>query len=471
MIIQHTCDTRLSARRPPAGRRKKSVFICTFQKLIILFFLGSLPGITENACAREISLEQAVQMAVTHSHDLKTAQNEVRYATLALEKEKNDYLPTVTGTLDSRLASDYGKSRSERNTYTADAGLAVSLNLFNGFEDEASCDAARHELSSYAFTAVRQEQQVIFDTATAYLSVVKQLQQIDVAVENLAYNRLKEKEIQAFYDAGKIPVTDLYQQQAQTADAKLDLISARNTLKVAKLELANLMGTTDINGITFTQPDIDNSAGKEKINIDLLVSKAFQTRADLLALGKEVLAKKAGIKEAQAGKYARLDLNAGVTGAWENIFDDDSGSRIDRDSMDTYLGITVSLPIFDKHLTRVRVSQARIDKQSAQLSVEKLKEQIRVEIGEAVADYLTACETIKEAETQLFYSNKALESASLRYKMGKSSLTDLIQIQSDLVEAKKNVNDAQIDQILKMISIFYYRGDLGLSHLLERQLS
>jgi len=442
-----------------------------FLGLIAFFLYGVCPGITGAFEVRKISLGQAVQLAVKNNQDLKTAKNNVRYSTLALEKEKNDYLPLVTGTLNTSLKSDYGQSGSDRNAYAADAGVAVSLNLFNGFEDGASMDIARHELSSYDFAVVRQEQQVIFDTVSAYLNVVKQLREIDIARENLAYNRQKEKDIQAFYDAGKISVTDVYQQQAETAGAKSDLIAAENTLKVAELELANLMGTRDFDGVDVKMPEIDLSAAATEININGAIQTAFQTRADLLALEKNVSAKTAGIKEAKSGRYPVVDLNAGVTGAYASQYDENSGSYTGQDDLNSYVGLTISLPVFDKHLTRTRVRQARLDKQAVILSLEKLKDQIRVDLGEAVADYQTACETIKVAEARLLYTDKALESAEQRYRVGKSGLTDLIRIRSDLVETRNNVIEAQIDKILKVVSILFYRGDLGLSHLLGKELS
>lgn len=442
--------------------RKKNILFGA----IALFLSWVFPGIAGAFEIKGISIDQAVQLAVQHSQDLKTAKNNARYSTFTLEKEKNDYLPQVTGTLNNRMMSNYGKSGSERNSYTSDAGVAVSLNLFNGFEDQASFEIARHELSSLDYTVLRQEQQVIFDTVSAYLSVVMQLREIDIARENLTYNTQKEKQIKAFYEAGKIPVTDLYQQQAETAGAKSDLIAAENNLKKAGLELANLIGIRDFDGIKVTSPEINLLAVAGETNNKNTILKAFQTRADLLALKKNVSAKQAGIREAESGRYPSVDLNAGVTGTCADQYDEDEGSRIWQDNLDSYVGVTISVPIFDRHLTRIRMGQARINKQTAVLSLEKLKDQIRVEIGEAVADYKSACEIIKVTETRRLYAEKALESANQRYRVGKSSLTELIQIRSDLVEARNKVVKAQIDQLLKNVSILFYRGDLGLSHLL-----
>ncbi|MFA6809948.1 MAG: TolC family protein [Desulfoplanes sp.] len=446
-----------------------------FPKSVLLGFIGLLiygafPGVAMALESGELGMAQAVQLAVEHSQDLKAAHKSVRYSSLSMEKEKNDYLPQVTGTLDNRVTSNYGDSRAERDAYSSNVGVAISLNLFKGFADEASLESARQELSSSAYTALRQEQQVIFDTASAYLNVVKQSKAIDIATQNLVYNRQKEKQIKAFYDAGKIPVTDLYQQRAETADATSELITARNTLKKGWLELANLMGTEDFNRAGIQMPAIDIAAVAGEINNNSLIRIALTTRPDLLALEKNIAAKQAGIREAQSGKYPSVDLNAGVADYYAYQHEKDSGMGSGGGNLNSYVGVTVSVPLFDKHLTRTRTEQARIDKQTAVLFLEKLKEQIRLELGEAVADYKSACETINATKTRRLYAEKALESAKQRYRVGKSGLTELIQMRSDLVEADNNLIEAQINQLLKIVSIFFYRGDLGLSHLLLHQV-
>jgi outer membrane protein len=166
-----------------------------------------------------------------------------------------------------------------------------------------------------------------------------------------------------------------------------------------------------------------------------------------------------------------VDLNAGMGSLYDNRYGENFGHQFGDDNLYSYIGVSVSLPIFDRQLTRTKVNQAKIDKQSENLTLEKLKQQIREELGQAVADYQTACESIIVSKSRLFYTNKALESVFQRYKMGAANLTELTQIRSDQVEARNDMIEAEVDKILKIISIFFYKGDLGLSHILKEELS
>lgn len=434
--------------------------------LIVLFVSLFFQGMAQASEIQKMSLVEAVELALKYNQDLKLAKNDVQYSKLTLEKEKNDYLPQVTGTVNTTL----GQSGSNQNYHTLGAEVFTQLNLFKGFEDKASLESARYSLSSDEHTQTRQKQQVIYDTANAYIDAVQRLQEVEVAQENLTTNRQQEKVIKAFHEAGKVPATDLYQQQAETAKANFDFIAAENTLKVSKLQLVKSIGSTNLGEFDVEIPEITSVTMAPETDADRLIQTAFETRPDLFALEKSIFAKEANIKEAASGKYPSVDLNAGMGSSYDNRYDENFGHQFGDDNIDSYIGVSVSLPIFDRHLTRTRVNQAKIDKQSERLTLEKLKQQIREELGQAVADYQTACESILVSKSRLLYTNKALESIFQRYKMGAANLTELTQARSDQVEARNELIQAKMDEMQKNISIFFYKGDLGLSHLLKEKL-
>ncbi len=442
-----------------------------FLVLIVLFSHGFFRGIAGASEIQKMSLAQAVELALKNNQDLKLAKNSVQYSKLTLKKEKNDYLPQVTGTASTALKNDYGQSGSNRDYHILGAEASAQLNLFKGFEDKASLESARYELSSDEHAQIRQKQQVIYDTVSAYIDVVQQLQEIEVARENLTYNRQQEKEIKAFHEAGKVPATDLYQQQAENAKAIFDFISAENYYNISKMQLIKIIGVSVEGDIEIEMPKITIFTMTPETDTDRLIQEAFETRSDLLALEKSVSAKETKIKEAASGKYPSVDLNTGLGSLYDNRYDEGFGGQFGDDNLYSYVGVSVTLPIFDRQLTQTRVSQAKIDKQSTNVALEKLKQQIRVELGKAVTNYHTACETITVSKSRLFYTNKALESIYQRYKRGNANLTELTQIRSDQVEARKNMIEAEMDKILKIISISFYKGDLELSHLLKEELS
>ena len=143
----------------PWMSNKQIVFL-----ILIVLFVHVFPrGMAEASEIQKMSLVEAVELALKYNQDLKLAKNSVQYSKFTLEKEKNDYLPQVTGTVNTALNNEYGQSGSNQNYYTLRAQVYTQLNLFKGFEDKASLESARYNLSSDEHAQTRQKLSAYFD--------------------------------------------------------------------------------------------------------------------------------------------------------------------------------------------------------------------------------------------------------------------------------------------------------------------
>jgi outer membrane protein len=446
---------------------RNNIFTFLFVVYVFFFFLSLETTIASQV--QSMSLAQALGLALKNNHDIKLAKMNCQYSKLSLKKEKNDYLPQLTATSDLKMNNDYGQSNPDKNYYFLGSNISATLNLFKGFDDIASIKNAQHILSSCQYTQIRQVQQVTYDIVIAYLKVMKQLREIEVAKDNMTYNCQQEKMIKAFCEAGKVPATDFYQQQAETANAKAILIFAENLYKLRKLELLEIIGIKDFKEFEVVMPEIAIFSMPVETDINRLIKAALKNRADILALSENIYAKEAKINETASGRYVSVDLNAGIGSFYDDRHDENFMDQLGRNNLYSYIGLSLSLPIFDRNLTRIKVNQAQINKKNSELRLEKARQKIRVEISQAVADYQSAHETVKVSKVRLLYTEKALESVYHRYKRGAANLTELTQIRSDKIEAKNNLIEAEIDKLLKIVSIFFYSGDLKLTHLLPKE--
>ena len=178
----------------PWMSNKQIVFLI----LIVLFLHVFSRGMAQASESHKMSLAEAVELALKYNQDLKLAKNDVQYSKFTLEKEKNDYLPQVTGTVNTVSNNACWQSDSNPDYYTLNAAVFAQLNLFKGFEDKESLESARYNLASDEHAQIRQKQQVIYDTMSAYIDAAQQGQEIEVARENLTNNRQQEKTIKAF---------------------------------------------------------------------------------------------------------------------------------------------------------------------------------------------------------------------------------------------------------------------------------
>ena len=293
-----------------------------------------------------------------------------------------------------------------------------------------------------------------------YLNAVKALEQIRVAEQNLRDNAQQLSDIEAYHQAGRRPVTDVYKQQAETARARSTLLGARRDYRVNKLALLQSIGSDATTKIEVVLPDSPLLQTIPETSETVLLATALTGRPDLLALQKNVAASVEQIRLAQAGHYPSVDLVAVAATSFNDREEDSFASQLKEDNLTGSLSLSLSIPIFDRNLTRHEVDQARVSRNTAGLQLAKLQRQIEAEVGQAVADFQTAGQQLEAAREQLNYAEKALESTTQRYRAGVATLTEITSARSVLVEARYAQIEAQLDRMIQTVAIAHYSGDL-----------
>lgn len=407
-----------------------------------------------------LTLSRALDIASVNNQQLRLAENEKRSADVTLRQKEDNFLPAVSADSHAGFTHDVGATGSNRDYHALSAEVSADVNLFNGFADMAALEKAREAQVASRKGYDRQKQTLVFETIDAYLGAVRYLEQIRVAQQNLEENQRQLEDIEAYYRAGRRPETDVYKQQAETAKARSDLVSAQRDYEVGKLTLMQVLGVEAGPGFDVVLPEYSALTTTPSTDIDDLVRAAKQRRPDVLAKQNEQRAADAGIKVARAGYLPALDLVAGIGTGYDSRDDGDFGSQMNADNLYGSVGLNLSIPLFDRHVARNDVSQARLSRHSVGLELERLHRQVEVEVGQAVQEYLTATDQIDVAQATLTYAQDALESTEQRYLVGAATLTELTDARATLVEARYDLVGARIDKMLRTAAIDYYAGNL-----------
>lgn len=439
--------------------RKMKPYRCVAGVFVVLIFLPWMAF--ADTTDGPMTLKQAVNMALKHNHDLKAAGNQVESYRVTHDQDRSDYYPDLT----ARAGADVGRntrSVPDDSTYRSlSAAITSTLNLFNGYEDQASYAKSGFALDSQKDSFERTRQAVIFNTVSAYLEAVLKKERIRVAEENLADNQKQLEQIEAFYKAGRRPVTDVYQQQAETANARLTLLTAREEWNTSKMNLLEAIGISaltpvDLPGVKDVM--VGNWSFADQAS---LTASALEQRPDMKSKKSELKSADMEIKEAEAGHYPKVDLVFELSSSYSSLDDGPVNDQMGDDKLSASAGINVSIPIFDRHVTRNNVSKARIASHTARIELEKLERQIEVEMGVAMSNYQTATEQVEVSRSKLTYADKALESTRQRYKAGAATLTELTTAQSGYVEAQYDQVNSELKKVIKAMTVSFYKGDMA----------
>jgi outer membrane protein len=415
---------------------------------------------------RAITLANAIETALTANVDLRQAANQTESQRISVRSSTMDFLPNLRLSLGASrgYGKDYEAASDEFEwSHSSSMNLSVSagLDLFTGFGRIAALKQSQFQLEAQRRSYDRSREQVIFETVRQFVLVVLDGDLIKVDEQYLDAQRSLLAQIEAFTSSGKRPIVDLYQQQASVADAESRLLIDRRNFEVDKYGLLQIMAVDPGIECTIVAPDVEGIAGGlEGFLPANAAGEALASRADLAAQRLQVEAAKRQITASRAGYWPALSLSAGAGTSYRSPGSYDFNDQFYNNNLNGSIGLSLSIPIFDRLGTYNSVAQAKVGLRQAQLGVERLELQTEVEIRQALEDYATAGKAVEVAQAQLKYSAQALKNMEERYKVGASTLVDLTQVRTSNLQSSYNSINAKYARLVKGVAILYYSGGI-----------
>jgi outer membrane protein len=320
---------------------------------------------------------------------------------------------------------------------------------------------SRLELKATGEDAVRTRQTIIFQTIQDFIQVITAREMIRVEKENLEAQRLLLSQIEDFYKSGKRPVTDFYQQSAQISNAEYQLLNAERNYDVSKLLLMQTLGLQPSMDYEVKDPGIDNLVSDVvQFEKDAALSEAMAKRPDLKAQEALIEAARFGIKAARSGYWPKLSLSASYgTSYSDQVNYLNFSDQLFKSNPSGSIGLSLSIPVFDKFKTRYSIASADISLRNQQLAMEKLHQQVALEVEQAIQDYQTAAKQMDVSARQLKYSKDALESMQERYNVNAATMVELTQTRAQYMQSIYNHIQAKFNLLIRGIAVSFYKGD------------
>jgi outer membrane protein len=440
---------------------------CAIGACAVLCWAGAFAGAALASEGMAITLKSAVEAALKANVDLRQASMQTESQEIAVRRNKADFLPSLRLSMGASRA--YGKDYdavSDRFEWDHSSSMSLSISsgidLFAGFGRTASLKQSQLELQAQRKGYDRSREQVIFETVQQFVLVVLDGDLIKVDEQYLESQRRLLAQIEAFTTSGRRPIVDLYQQQASIAEAESRLLVARRDYEVDKFRLLQVMAVDPGTACSIVVPDIDRlTSGLTEFLPDDAVQEALANRADVAAQRLQVEAAKKQITASRAGFLPTLSLSAGGGTSYRTPGSYDFNDQFYNNNLNGSVGLSLSVPIFDRLSAYNSVAQAKVGLRQAQLGAERLELQTGVEIRQALEDYSTAGKAVEVAKAQFKYSEQALGNMEERYKVNASTLVELAQARASNLQSSYNLINARYGHLVKGLAVLFYSGTIG----------
>lgn len=421
---------------------------------------------------RTISYDEAIDIALRESWAVVQAGNAAALRSLEVTEQQMQFLPTVRLTTSGGASSgrtfqaDEGGIVTE-TTRSMNLGVTAGMTLFDGFRNVAALQVARLSSSAAEMDVDWARRTAVMTVAADFLALVEGEEQLRVRTEALAAQESELRQVEQFVEGGRRPIADLYQQQANVAAARADLVEAERARDLASMELVSLLELDPAGAYSFVAPPVEVGEDASGNVLETLIDRALDRRPDLQATRVLEDAAEQQVRMAGAAWWPTVSLSAGYnTGAsstsaltWVDQLDQRRGGS---------LTLSVSVPVFDGMQASTQSQAAHIQLADARYDVERQSRQVELEVRRAWVDEGAARERLDAAEARLEAAERALDATSERYRAGAATLLDVSQARAAQVEAASGLVTARHTLVLQRTLIEFYAGGLDVETTASR---
>ena len=416
-----------------------------------------------------ITFDEAIRIALDRNIQVKQSGNNIELSARQVFQRRMDFLPSFSMSTNGSRGSGFAQDQAGRNiqftSQNLNGSLSGQINLFDGFANIAALRQSRHNLQASELTYDQTRETVAFDVASNFLLYVNGGQLVVIQQENLEAQRQLLAQIEEFVNVGSRPISDLYQQQAATAQSELDVLNAERDAELSKARLIQGLQLDPRGEYEFVAPRYEDvPVIPQDYNLQELFDIAFRSRDDLAAQEARILAAQQGVRLAKSVFWPRVDLGGSYR---SNYSPDDFMDRSFFDQLDgnrgNSLGFNISYSLFDGFSRNTQVQQAEVQYRNEMLEMESLKQNAALQVRQGYLEYETARKSLEVSETQVLAAERALDASQNRYNVGAGTLVELTQARAQYVTAVSNRVQAQYNFLFQSKLVDFFVGRLDLS--------
>lgn len=437
--------------------------------IALLLFLG----ISFGKAQETISLKQAIEFALKNKADAIKAQNAVTNADNLIMESKSQAYPHLNASgnltynpmiqqvaLPGELAGEPGKTLMVPlgQKWSSMMGVQLQQKLFDA-QVFIGLKAAQTSKEFYQINKQLTDEQLTERVATAYYQVFSQKQKLETLDSSYASTAKIRNVIKSLFDNGLAKKIDLDRTNVNLTNIKTTQIQLQNAVTQSENALKFFMGMPIQNQIILTRGDlaINPPLLENQLNTENL------TEVQLLNKRKKLL--EYNVQVNKAAFYPNLSLVGNY--AWQGFGDKFviGGNKNQGVFWSDFanIGLQLNIPIFNGFAIKAKVNEAKIDLLNVEQDLKDTQLSLDLQYQNAKSQIQNSLEAIKNQQANQELAQQVFENTQNNYRFGLANLTDLLDAENSLVQAKNNLTNALLD--FKIAQIQYYKATGQLSKL------
>jgi outer membrane protein len=438
--------------------------------LVLVFLTGISAAFAQTPVKHAFTIQQAVEYAAKNNVQVKNALLNIQSQQQTNREITASALPSITG---SAGVTDYitiPTSLLPGEIFGQPAGTYIPVRFGTKYNSSATIQLQQLLFDGQVFIALQAratsiefqtknkevtEEVIKTNIHKIYYQLVLSKTQLDLLDANIARLEKLKHDAGELYKNGFAEKLDMDKISVQLANLQTEKTKALNSISIGYLGLKTLMGMP-VKDTLVLLDKINDEQIKEDFSNDTAYQYTDRKEFQYLSLGKKL--NEFNIKRYQLSYIPTLSLTGLYSkNAQRNKFD--IFGKGDWFST-AYVGVNLSIPIFDGFARSARIKRARIDLKQTENQLENLKLSIDSEVEQARINFKSALATMITQKKNMELAEAVYNQTKKKFEVGTGSNTEITAAQTDLVTAQTNYISSLYSAIIAKVDYQKATGKL-----------
>lgn len=422
-------------------------------------------GVAAQAQQGPWSLSQCIDYALEHNLSVRQSALAVEQREVDLSTAKGRRLPGLSASASENIS--FGRGLTEDNTYSDNTNTSSTsftiggeIPIFQGFDITNGIKISKLNLAAATADLEKARDDIRVAVAQAYVQILYNRELLRVAEEQVSHDAQLLEQVRERRQAGLVSDAEVSAQQATLAQSRQSQIQAEGNLRMAMLELTQLLELSSPEGFDIVVPEVGDPSRSLLMRPEAIYEEAVAVKPVVEAARINADAAALGVDRAKGAYLPRLSLNGGIgTNYYTNskVPFPDFGTQMKKNFSQS-LGLSLSIPIFQRFSTRNSVRTAEINLKGQQIQLENVKKALYKEIQQAYYNAVTAQARFAGSQEAAASARQHYELTEEKYKVGKAGVTDYNDARNSWLRAESEHIQARYQCLYQAKLLDFYRG-------------
>ncbi|MBP9151390.1 MAG: TolC family protein [Flavobacteriales bacterium] len=434
-----------------------------FKSSSIIFLMIVSLAFQGNAQEKQVwSLDDCITYAVENNITVKDAELAEDISEISMKQAKWQRMPNLSGNASQNLAN--GNSidpiTSEfvnKQIHSTSLGLSSQVTLYQGSKLSNQIKQNKLLLQQNSFYVEEAKNSIELNITEAFIQTLYNKESVSISENDLALSEKAFENTKLLYEAGASAAKDFVDAQSQLATSKYNVINAKSNYEMQLLTLKQLLELEPETPFEIADTELETTEAVLVPSKMEVYQQALNTRPEIQSSKVNIAVFEKGLSMAKGSYLPSLSLAGSLGTGYTNTQNLSFADQLDF-NFNQRLGVTLSIPIYNRNSTKYQVQTAKINIERAKLDKSTAEKTLFRNVE-------TAWQNATAAQEKLIAANAAKSAAQAAYDLSKKqndlgalSTFDLNVAQTALTNAEQNVVQAKYLTILYTQLLEFYQN-------------